>query len=92
MIGTLIVGLIMLIIGIFLRFFSAYSKKNARDFSPNIFVDIIMISSLLSLAKYCLQLMGEDINLRNGIFIGISILSIDYAIYKLIEKIVFRHR
>lgn len=91
MIGTLIVGLIMLIIGISLRFFNALSKRNGRDF-PNIWVDIIMISSLLSLAKYCLQLMGEDINLRNGIFIGISILSIDYAIYKLIEKIVFRRR
>lgn len=92
MIGTLIVGLIMLIIGISLRFFNALSKRNGRDFSPNIWVDIIMISSLLTLAQYCLQLMGEDINLRNGIFIGISILSIDYAIYKLIEKIVFRRR
>ena len=92
MIGTLIVGLIMLIIGISLRFFNALSKRNGRDFSPNICVDIIMLSSLLTLAQYCLQLMGEDINLRNGIFIGISILSIDYAIYKLIEKIVFRRR
>ena len=92
MIGTLIVGLIMLIIGISLRFFNALSKRNGRDFSPNIWVDIIMLSSLLTLAQYCLQLMGEDINLRNGIFIRISILSIDYAIYKLIEKIVFRRR
>lgn len=89
--GELIVGLLCLTIGIVLFFFTIPKELTEEAKTRNMTGKVIGFLPTLwgwqSLAQWFLSLRGDEITVKNGIFIFLSICALSYATFKIVVLI-----
>lgn len=92
--SDLIIGIVLWIVGVaLLSILPKFSTKNEsignklRKFCSYTFPDIFLLLAYLHLAEYSLSITGEQINLKNGIFLFFAILALCHLTHCLIDFI-----